>query len=287
MPAKATYSIVGLILLAIAASSSMFYVYEWEKAVLFRLGEVVRADYKPGLHFKVPFINNVKKFDGRILTLDSRPERFLTSEKKNVIVDSFVKWKINDVTRFYTSVKGDINKVNLRLDQFIKDGLRSEFSKRTIKEAVSGDREQIMAILTKETQTEASGLGIEVVDVRIKRIDLPTEVSSSVYRRMEAERLRVAKDFRSRGQEEAEQIRAEADREATIIKAEAYRDSEISRGEGDAKAADIYAKAFSQNAEFYSFYRRLNAYTSVFSDKSSLMVLDADTEFFKFMKQTK
>ncbi|MDX1656019.1 MAG: protease modulator HflC, partial [Candidatus Competibacteraceae bacterium] len=233
---------------------SVFTVDETETALRFRLGEIVEANYEPGLHFKVPIINNIRRYDARIQTLDNEPERFLTAEKKNVIVDSFVKWRIDDVARFYTAVTGDYNQANLRLDQIIKDGLRSEFSKRTIQDVVSGDRRQIMDIISTVAAREGQGLGLEVVDVRIKRIDLPPDVSNSVFRRMRAERERVAREFRSRGAEAAERIQADADRQREVILAEAYRDAERMRGEGDARAADIYAQAYNKDRDFYSFY---------------------------------
>jgi len=266
-------------------SFSVFTVTEWEKAIVFRLGEIVRADFKPGLHFKVPFINNVRKYDSRIQTLDTDPERFLTSEKKNVIVDSFVKWRILDVARFYTAVRGDATMANMRLDQTIKDGLRSEFSKRTIKDTVSGERAEIMRILLDNANAQAAELGIEVVDVRVKRVDLPPEVSSSVYRRMQAERERIARDFRSRGAEAAERIRADADRQRTVIQAEAYRDAEQTRGEGDARAADIFAQAYSRDEEFYAFYRSLDAYTNVFGGGQDVLVIEPDSDFFRFFRE--
>ena len=274
----------GGLLLAVLfiGSFSVFTIKEWERAILFRLGEIVRDDYTPGLHFKVPFINNVRKFDGRIQTLDVDPERFLTSEKKNVIVDSFVKWRIKDVGRYYTAVRGDVAQANLRLDQIIKDGLRGEFGKRTLKDTVSGDRAQIMNILTATANPLANEIGIEVVDVRIKRVDLPPDVSNSVFRRMQAERERVARDFRSRGAEAAERIRADADRQRTVIVAEAYRDSEQTRGEGDARAADIYAQAFGKNEEFFSLYRSLNAYRGVFGSRDDMLILQPDSDFFRY-----
>ena len=265
---------------------SLFTVTETETAIRFRLGEIVDADYEPGLHWKVPVINNIQKFDARVQTLDTDPERFLTAEKKNVIVDSFVKWRIAEVGRFYTAVAGDPIRANLRLDQIIKDGLRSEFSKRTLQEVVSGDRRQIMEILSSAATTEAQQLGIDVLDVRIKRIDLPAEVSNSVFQRMRAERERVAKDFRSRGAEAAERIRADADRQRTVILAEAYRDAERTRGEGDAKAAEIYANAYNKNADFYSFYRSLNAYRGTFGSKNDIMVLQPDSKFFQYFNQS-
>jgi len=276
----------GLLLLALFVGSfSVFTVKEWERAILFRLGEIVRDDYTPGLKFKVPFINNVRKFDGRVQSLDADPERFLTSEKKNVIVDSFVKWRIMDVGRYYTAVRGDVQQANLRLDQIIKDGLRSEFGKRTLTDTVSGDRGKIMDILTAAANPLANEIGIEIVDVRIKRVDLPPDVSNSVFRRMQAERARVARDFRSRGAEAAERIRADADRQRTVTVAEAFRDAEQTRGEGDAKAADIYARAFGQNKEFYSFYRSMNAYSDVFGSRDDLLILQPDSDFFRYFRE--
>jgi membrane protease subunit HflC len=275
----------GLLLVALFIGSfSVFTVKEWERAILFRLGEIVRDDYTPGLKFKVPFINNVRKFDARIQTLDLEPERFLTSEKKNVIVDSFVKWRIQNVGRYYTAVRGDVAQANLRLDQILKDGLRSEFGKRTLKDTVSGDRAQIMTILTASANPLANEIGIEVVDVRIKRVDLPPDVSTSVFRRMQAERERVARDFRSRGAEAAERIRADADRQRTVIVAEAYRDAEQTRGEGDARAADIYAQAYGRNEAFFSLYRSLNAYRNVFSSRDDMLILKPDSDFFRFFR---
>lgn len=277
-------AIILLLVVLGLAYFATFFVHERERAALFRLGEIVRTDYIPGLHFKIPVINQVRKFDGRIQTLDVQPERFLTVEKKNVIVDSFVKWKIDDVGRFYTAVAGDPVQAGLRLEQIIKDGLRSEFSRRTINEVVSGERVQIMNILTGNANQAAQRIGISVVDVRVKRIDLPAEVSTSVYRRMEAERSRVARDFRSRGAEAAERIRADADRQRTVILAEAYRDAETLRGEGDAKAAEIYASAYGRDSEFYAFYRSLNSYRSVFSEQGDVLVLEPDSDFFRYFR---
>jgi len=264
----------------------VFTVSQTEKAIKFRLGEIVKADYEPGLHFKWPFINNVKKFDSRIQTMDAPPERFLTAEKKNVIVDSFVKWRIGDVTTFYTSVAGDIDQANLRLDQIIKDAFRSEFSKREIKQLISTDRATIREILIKNSKTIAANLGVEVVDVQVMRIDLPPEVSSSVFQRMEAERERVAREFRSQGAEAAERIRADADRQRVVTVANAFREAEMIRGEGDAKAAEIYAKAYGQDAEFFTFYSSLNAYKKTFSG-SDMMVLDPESDFFQYFKKQK
>ncbi|MFW5444491.1 MAG: protease modulator HflC [Methylococcaceae bacterium] len=268
-------------------SASVFTVSETERAIKFRLGEVIESKFAPGLHFKMPFINNVKKFDSRILTLDSKPERFLTSEKKNVIVDSFVKWKIADVKTFYTSVAGDSRQANIRLDQIIKDAFRSEFSKRTIKQLVSADRNAIRTALITLASPIAFKLGIEIVDVQVKRIDLPSEVSSSVYRRMEAERERVAREFRSQGKEAAERIRADADKQREIILANAFRDAEVLRGAGDAVAADIYAKAYGTDIEFFTFYRSMNAYKKTFRNAGDMLVVEPDSDFFKYFKSQK
>jgi membrane protease subunit HflC len=278
--------LIGILLAAavVIASFSVFTVDERQKAILFRLGEIVRTDFGPGLHWQTPFVNNVRKFDARIQTLDAEPERYLTGEKKNVIVDSFVKWRINDVANYYTATGGDAVRANLRLSQIIKDGLRAEFAKRTIKEAVSGERQEIMNVITAQANKEAKQFGIDIVDVRIKRIDFPADISDSVFRRMRAERERVAKDLRSRGAEAAEKIRAEADRKRTVIIADAYRDAEILRGEGDAAATEIYAKAYGKDVEFYSLYRSLNAYKSTFANKSDVLVIEPDTEFFKYFK---
>ncbi|MCW8829847.1 MAG: protease modulator HflC [Gammaproteobacteria bacterium] len=269
------------------ASMSFFVVDETELAIKFRLGEIVKTDYEPGLYFKLPFVNNVRKFDSRILTLDAQPERYLTFEKKNVIVDAFIKWRISDVANYYTTMAGSERNAGLRLSQVIKNGLRDEFGKRTIQEAISGERSQIMNVITAQIEDQANQFGIEVVDVRIKRIELPPEVSGSVYQRMEAERSRVAKDLRSRGAEAAERIRADADRQRTVILAEAYRDAEGLRGEGDARSAEVYASAFTQDAEFYELYRSLNAYKNVFRNEGDVLVLDPTSEFFKYFKNAK
>lgn len=281
--------LIGLAGLAIfIITFCLFSVREGQTAIRFRLGEIVEANYTPGLHFKWPFINKIRKFDIRLQTSDPEPpERFLTAEKKNVLVDYFIKWRIADVTRFYTAVAGDIARANLRLDQIVKDNLRSEFGKRSLREVVSGDRAQIMDILSTTANREAGQLGIEIQDVRIKRIDLPTEVSSSVFRRMRAERERVARDFRSRGAEAAERIRADADRQSTVIVAEAYRDAERIRGEGDARSTAIYAQAFGRDYDFFSFYRSMNAYRNSFNDKSDMLLLSPDSEFFNYFDGAK
>ena len=278
--------LVGLAGIVLVSFMSVFSVSQTEKVIKFRLGEIVKNDYEPGLHFKIPFINNVKKFDGRIQTMDAKPERLLTAEKKNVIVDSFVKWRIGNVSAFYTTVAGDIDQANLRLDQIIKDAFRSEFSKRNIKQLISTDRSAIREILTNNSKAVAAELGMEIVDVQVMRIDLPPEVSSSVFRRMEAERERVAREFRSQGAEAAERIRADADRQRVVTLANSFRDAEKLRGEGDAASAEIYANAFGADTEFFTFYRSLNAYKKSFSS-SSMMVLDPDSDFFKYFKSQK
>ena len=283
---RAFIAMLALLLVALAGFS-LFTVAEWEKAIMFRLGEIREADFRPGLHVKIPFINNVRKFDGRLLTQDVEPERFLTVEKKNVIVDSFVMWRIADVKRYYKAVAGDERNARLRIEQVIKDGMRGEFSTRSINEVVSGERVVIMEDLTEAANRQAQQIGIEIADVRIKRIDLPAEVSNSVYRRMQAERSRVAKEFRSRGFEESEKIRANADRQRQVLIAEAYREAEEIRGEGDAKAAEIYANAYGKNQEFYAFTRSLKAYQESFQGGSDVLLLAPDSEFFDYFDQAR
>lgn len=266
---------------------SIFYIQEQDKAILFRLGEIVKTDFKPGVHFKLPIINNVSTFDGRVLTLDAKSERFLTSEKKNVIVDSFAKWRIGDVGLFYTTVGGDEFQANLRLDQIMKDAMRSEFGIRTIKQLIAEDRRELRQTLLDKLSPTAQKFGIELIDIRIKRIDLPSEVSSSVYQRMRAERERVAREFRSQGAESAEQISAEADKQKHVIIANAQRDAENIRGRGDAQSADIYAKSFGRNPEFYAFYRSLQAYQTSFEKTQDTLVLKPNSDFFKYFTSEK
>ena len=269
-------------LIAILLSSSLYTVNETQVAIKLRLGEIVSIEESPGLKFKTPFVNNVVFFDNRIQTLDSAAESFLTIEKKNVTVDSYVKWRIVDTEKFYISTGGTMASANIRLAQNNQDALRSEFSKRTIKEVVSDQREAIMASVKSKLKSIAEDeYGIEVIDVRIKRIELSQEVRNSVYRRMETERKGLANKYRSEGAEEAERIQALADKERTIILANAYRDSEKIRGEGDAISASNYAKAYSQDAEFYSFYRALESYKKSFSDQGDVLILNPDTEFFR------
>jgi membrane protease subunit HflC len=271
-------------LVAVVVYAATFVVNQWEVAIKLRLGEIVDSNYEPGLHWMVPVINNVVKFDARIQTLDAQPERFLTIEKKDVIVDSFAKWRIANVAQYYRSTGGSSDKAKRLLAERINTSLRNEFGKRTIKEVVSGERAEIMALLTKESDAQAAELGVEVLDVRVKQIDLPPEVSESVYGRMRAERERVARDLRAQGGEAAERIRAEADRERVVIVADAYKEAEQLRGEGDGKAAEIYANAYNQDAEFYAFYRSLNAYKESFKDRSDIMVLQPDSDFFRYLK---
>ncbi|MFC1602962.1 protease modulator HflC [Pseudomonadota bacterium] len=275
------------LIVAVGGYSAAFKVQEWELALKLRWGKIVDADYEPGLHFLMPIVNNVRKFDARIQTLDTEPQRFLTAEKKDVIVDSFAKWRITDVAQYYRSTGGRITTASRLLSERINTSLRDEFGKRTIQEVISGERAEIMALLTKDSDAKAAELGIEVIDVRVKQIDLPQEVSGSVFDRMRAERLRVASELRAQGAEEAEKIRADADRQGTVIIAGAYKEAEELRGAGDAKSADIYATAYNQNREFYSFYRSLNAYRTVFNSGSDMMVLEPDSEFFKYFNQLK
>jgi membrane protease subunit HflC len=274
-------------LAALVIWASVFTVDERQKAILFKFGEILASDFEPGLHFKMPVINNVKKFDKRILTIDQQPERFLTAEKKDLIVDSFVKWRIADVVQYFKTTQGDEAQAGRLLYQNINNGLRDEFGKRTVQEVIAGDRTEIMSIMTAEATEKARTLGIEVIDVRIKKIDLPARVSDSVYRRMRAERERVARDFRSKGAEAAERIRADADRQRSIILAEAYRDSEVVRGEGDAKATDIYAEAFSKNEDFFRFNRSINAYKNNFSTAGDIILLEPDSEFFRYFSNSR
>jgi len=277
---------IAIVAVLFLGSFAVFTVNEAERAIKFRLGEIVSTDYPPGLYFQTPFVNNVIKFDARVQTLDAKPQQYLTAEKKNVIVDSFVKWRIGDVGRYYTTMGGDVFRANQRLFQIADKQLRDEFGKRTIQEVVSGERAEIMKILTENTTTKAKEFGIDIVDVRVKRVELPREVSESVFSRMRAERSRVAKEFRARGQAEAERIRAEADRNYTVTVAGSYRDSQKLRGDGDAKAAEIYARAYNKNREFYSLYRSLDAYKNIFSQQDDVIIFEPDSDFFKYFKKS-
>lgn len=264
---------------------SVFFVDERQKAILFKFGEIIGSDYEPGLQWKLPYpFNEVKKFDDRILTIDARPSSFSTIEQKYLIVDSYVKWRIRDVETYFKATSGHEANAGDLLYEVINKGLRDEFGKRTIQEVVAGDRTEIMKLMTEEAAKKAETLGIEVVDVRIKQIELPPEVSNSVYNRMRTGRELVARDLRSKGEEASERIRADADRQSSVTLAEAYRDSEITRGTGDAHATEIYAKSFGRDREFYKFYRSLNAYTGNFSSNSDVILLEPDSEYFKYFK---
>ena len=277
--------LIGVAALLLILSMSMFVVDQRQNSIVFRLGEVVAIQKEPGLYFKVPLLDNVRFFDVRILTIDTaEPERFLTSEKKNVLVDLFVKWRITDVRNYYTSVGGDEMRAQTRLLQTINDGLRAEFGNRTVHDVVSGERDKIMDLMRKKANEDASKIGVEVLDVRLKRVDLPQEVSGSVYGRMEAERKRVANELRSTGAAESEKIRADADKQKEVILAEAYREAQRIKGEGDAKASANYAKAYEINPEFYAFYRSLEAYRASFKSKNDVLVLEPNSEFFKYLK---
>ncbi|MEW5781758.1 MAG: protease modulator HflC [Pseudomonadota bacterium] len=278
--------ILGIVLAVfVVAGAMLFTVDQRQYAIVFQLGEIKEVVKEPGLNFKWPLIQNVRYFDRRILTMDTvEPERFLTAEKKPVLVDSFVKWRIHDVKQFYISVQGDEMLAKTRLAQTVNSGLREEFGKRTVHDVVSGERDKIMAEVQKKADGDARQIGVEIVDVRLKRVDLPPEVSESVYRRMETERKRVANELRSQGAAEAERIRADADKQREVIVAEAYRDAQKIKGEGDAKAAAIYAKAFGENPEFYAFYRSLEAYRQSFANKNDLLVVDPSADFFKYLR---
>lgn len=282
---KMVVGILTLILLLVGLMC-VFTVKETELALMLRFGKVVPAKFEPGLHFKIPVYHTIRKFNKRVQTLDAQPEHFLTNEKKNLIVDSFVKWQIVDVVKYYTSVGGQTLRAKQRLAEIIADGLRSEFGKRTIKEVVSDDRTNIMKIITTEAKKRAIQFGINIVDVRIKRIELPREVSTSVYRRMEAEREQDAKQLRSQGEAEAVRIRAIADRESVETIAIAKQKSQQIRGQGDATATDTYAAAYTKNPEFYALYRSLNAYKETFKDPSDVLLIQPDSEFFNYFKHS-
>ena len=273
--------VIIVAVLIIVASQSLYILNEKELAIKLRLGEVVAVEKEPGLKFKLPFVNNIITFDKRIQNLDEDPDRFLTGDKENLNVDSYIKWRIQDPVQFYKSTAGDIFRANSRLSQITNAGLKNQFSRRTIPEVVSGERNEIMQTIADSLQLEAKDFGIEIVDVRIKRVDFPQEISNSVYERMRSERERIAKEYRSQGREAGEKIRADADKQRTIIVSNAYRDSEKIRGEGDAISANNYASAYSQDAKFYNFYRSLESYRKSFTNKDDILVLDPNTTFFK------
>ena len=280
------FILIGLVFLVLViGGNSLFVIKQTERAVMLRFGEIVQDDIQPGLHVKIPWVNTVRKFDGRILTEDSPQQRFLTLEQKFLEVDSFAKWRIKDVRQFYVSTGGDIAIAGSRLAERINDGLRDQIGERNLQEVVAGERDQLMLALTAElNETSVADLGVEVIDVRVKRIDLPDDVRQSVYDRMITERNREAQDHRSRGDELAIGISADAERQAVIYRAEAYRDAEQIRGEGDAQATRIYAEAYNKDPEFYAFTRSLNAYRETFSSKGDVLLLDPDSDFFKYLK---
>ena len=284
MSGKGLFGLIILVLIVVVGSAALYTVDEREKAIVFRFGEIIRSNDEPGLHLKTPFINSVSKFDARIQTMDAAPEQYLTIEKKNLVVDSFVKWRIRDVAQFFVTVRGEKSAAQRRLSQRVNDALREEVGRRTVQEVISGDRATIMELVRRAVDEQAREIGGEVVDVRLKRVDWVPEISERVYRRMEAERSRVAKELRAKGAEEAEKIRADAERQREIILAEAFRDSEHIRGEGDAQATRIYAEAYGQDEEFFSLYRSLNAYKQTFGSESDLLVVEPDSEFFQYFK---
>lgn len=285
MSQKFSSVLIAIALLVMLANSSLYVVKETEKAVKLRFGRIVEPDIAPGIYVKIPFADDVRKFDSRILTYDAEPASFLTAEKKRLIVDAFAKWRIVDVATYYKATGGEETIAHSRLADRVNDGLRNQFGTRTLHEAVSGERDQLMANITRDLNDRVrESLGIEVIDVRVKRIDLPPEVSEQVFRRMQAEREKEARELRSKGKEAAERIRADADRQETVIAANAYRDSETTRGAGDAEASRIYATAYQQDPEFYAFSRSLLAYRKAFANKGDVMLIDPDSDFFSYLK---
>jgi membrane protease subunit HflC len=288
MSNRSVIALIAGVVVVIGLWNSFYIVSQTERAVLLRFGRVVEADVQPGLHMKVPYMNQVRRFDARLMTLDAPTQRFLTLEKKAVMVDAYAKWRVKDADRFYTATAGMKATADERLARRLESGLRDQFGKRTLHEVVSGERDALMADITASLNRMADQeLGIEVVDVRVKAIDLPKEVNRSVFERMSTEREREAREHRAKGNELAEGIRADADRQRRVLLAEAYRESEEVRGDGDATAAGIYAKAYGQDPEFYAFYRSLQAYKQGFSSKEDVLVLDPSSEFFRFMERTK
>ena len=285
MKRSASIVLVGALILAIVIAMSVYTIDQRKAAIKFQLGEVVAVQTEPGLYFLVPVLQNVRLFDTRIQTLEPRdPERFLTSENRNVLVDSFVKWRVVDVRQYYVSVRGDSLQAESRISQTVNDALRAEFAKRTVHDVVSGERDQIMRTVADKVDQDVRRIGVTVIDVRLKRVDFVPEISSDVFRRMESERKRVANELRATGQAEGEKIKADADRQRQVIVAEAYRDAQKTKGEGDALAARTYAEAFQRNPEFFSFYRSMEAYRSSLRSKGDVMVLDPSSDFFKYLK---
>ncbi len=278
---------IAVVIVLVVVSSVFYTVDQREKVIIVRFGQILRADDKAGLHMKAPLIDNARYFDSRILTMDADPQPFLTKEKKYVVVDSFVKWRVQDAQKYFLTVGGYESEARRRMEQIVNSGLRDEFGKRLIRDVISSDRRKIMDILTAHTNREAQKFGIEVVDVRLQRVDLPPEVSQSVFQRMKAERKRIANELRAQGEEAAEKIRADAERQREILLANAYRDAERLRGDGDAKATGIYARAYNRSPEFYAFYRSLNAYKESFKSKGDILIVDPSMDFFRHLKSNK
>jgi membrane protease subunit HflC len=276
------FVVAALVAVLLLALSSLFVVRQHEFAIKFEFGEIVRADYGPGLHFRVPFVHTVRKFDKRVLTFDSRPEPFLTSEQKAVMVDFFVKWRIENVSAYYRATAGDERLAASRLTEILRAGLKNEINKRTLQQVVSAERSEVMDTMTREANQQVAAFGVTIVDVRVKQIEFPDQVVNSVFDRMRSERQQVATKLRAEGAEQAERIRAEADRNATVLLAESYRDAERLRGEGDGQSAGIYARAYGRDAEFFAFYRSLEAYRKGIGDGRSVLVLDPKSEFFRY-----
>ncbi|MGS2717451.1 protease modulator HflC [Eionea flava] len=287
MSMKSIIGIIAILIAALVMSATLYVVPEYKKGVVLRFGKLQEIRPEVGLNWKLPFSDEVRLFDSRILTLDAPPENYFTIQNKRLVVDSYAKWQVSDAELYYTSTGGNIDVAGRRLAVRISDGLRNEFGKRTLHEVVSGERDELMASLVETiNQTVGSELGVKVVDIRVKRIDLPNEVRNSVYDRMRAGREKEAREYRSKGKEQAEIIRADADRQRTVIEAEAYRDAELLRGEGDAKATALYASAYSRDPEFYSFVRSLQAYKSTFQNKGDIMLVDPDSDFFRYLKNS-
>jgi len=286
MRRSASVVIIGVVILAAVLAMSVYTIDQRRAAIKFQLGEVIAVQTDPGLYFLVPVLQNVRLYDTRIQTLEARdPERFLTAENRNVLVDSFVKWRVVDVRQYYVSVRGDSLAAEARIAQTVNDALRAEFARRSVHEVVSGERDKIMSVIAERVDQDVRRIGVAVVDVRLKRVDFVPEISSDVYRRMESERKRAANEERAKGQAEGERIKAEADRMRQVIVAEAYREAQKVKGEGDAQASRIYAEAFQRNPEFYSFYRSMEAYRQSLRSKGDVMVLDPSSDFFKYLKQ--
>ena len=277
--------VIGILALINLLANSLYIVTDKQTAILLRFGEIIDPKIESGLHFKVPILNTVRKFDSRVLTLDAIPQPYFTEEKKRLIVDAFVKWRISDNEQFYiTSSGGQLSALRTLLTQRVDEGLRNQFGKRTVQDVISGERDELMRVLTADLNKVANAeLGVEVIDVRVKKIELPTEVNDSVYNRMRTERERLAQELRAEGNEIAEEIRANADKERTVILADAYKTAEIIKGEGDAAATSTYAKAFNKNPEFYEFTRSLSAYQSTFENKSDVLLIDPESDFFKYL----